>query len=125
MRPRFDEGRAEVWITNLSFERLTQRVAVQCYAEAFLVEALRNRPGRYLSKLIDFFCHSLPQFGCKTRCETMGPLMMWGGGWYGIIFDPLIVILVFAFRGRGPSRPLGRGARDGPNPLPLAFFIQQ
>jgi hypothetical protein len=51
--------------------------------------------------------------------------MMWGGGWYGMIFGPLIMILVFAFRGRGPFRPLGRGARDGPNPLPLAFFIQQ
>ena len=71
MRPRFDERSAEVWITNLPFERLTQRVAVQCYAEAFLVEALRNGPDRYFWKAIDFFYHSLPQFGCKTRCGTM------------------------------------------------------
>ena len=71
MRPRPDEGRAEVRITNLPFERLTQRVAVECDAEAFLVEALRNGPDRYFWKLIDFFCHSLPQFGCKIRCGTM------------------------------------------------------
>lgn len=38
MRPRFYERRAEVRITDLPFERLTQRVAVQCDAEAFLVE---------------------------------------------------------------------------------------
>ena len=71
MRPRSDERRAEVRITNLPFERLTQCVAVQRDAEAFLVEALRNGPDRYFWKLIDFFCHSLPRFGCKIRSGTM------------------------------------------------------
>ena len=47
MRPRFDECGAEVRITDLPFERLTQRITVQCDAEAFLVEALRNGPDRY------------------------------------------------------------------------------
>ena len=54
MRPRFDEGRAEIRITDFPFERLTQRVTVQRDAEAFLVEALRNGPDRHFWKLIDF-----------------------------------------------------------------------
>ena len=46
MRPRLDERGAEIRIADLPFERLTQRVAVQRDAEAFLVEALRNGPDR-------------------------------------------------------------------------------
>ena len=60
MRPRLNERRAEIRITDFPFERPTQRVTVQRDAEAFLVELLRNVPDRHFWKLIDFFCHSLP-----------------------------------------------------------------
>ena len=53
-----------------------------------------------------------------------GPHMMWwGGGWYGMIFGPLFMILLLAVRDRrrGPSRPLARRAMAGKPPhLPPA-----
>ena len=47
MRAWPDEGRTEIRIANFPFQRLTKRVAVECDAKAFLVEALRNGPDRY------------------------------------------------------------------------------
>ena len=37
-------------------------------------------------------------FAAETPAEpyTCGHPMMWGGGWYGMIFGPLFMILVFA-----------------------------
>ena len=31
-----------------------------------------------------------------SNCYAWGPHMMWGGGWYGMIFGPLFMILVLA-----------------------------